>query len=940
MAGPDFNNCSMLDLFRIEVDSQGAILSEGLLALEQGQVGPERLEAMMRAAHSLKGAARLVGVEPVVRLAHAMEDVFVAAQKGEVAIASDQTDVLLRTMDTISAIAKEPDDKLPQWVAQNGEQLTGLLTEIAAIRSGVPAAAPTAPALKPALAKKPAGRKGDGAKARAQSPAAASAPLADPSMLALFRTEAEEQCRRLTDGLLALEDNPSAADRLEALMRAAHSIKGAARLVGVDAIVRLAHVMEDAFVAAQRGELTLRAESMDTLLRGVDTITGVAKLADEPLGQWGASHAEELETLLDAVGAILSGEPITLAEAKAAEVPAEHAPAPEPSAAAAKAAARPAERSTEGERPKAELETADKDRVLRVTAERWNHLMGLAGEVKVEAGWLHPYVGSMSQLKRRQIELVEILDSLRDIVDGSRVGGRTQELVLQALRKAGDCRKLLADRIGDLDSYDRRITNLSERLHRETIATRMRPFSDGVHGFQRMVRDIARSLGKKVKLEIYGLSTQVDRDVLEKMEAPLNHLLRNALDHGLESPEERVQAGKPEQGTIKLTAMHSDGMLSILVEDDGCGVNLERLRHKIVEKGHVTADMAERLTEEELLEFLYLPSFSTKEQVTDISGRGVGLDVVLDTIQKMRGSVRTTTKFGTGTCFHLQLPLTLSVMSTLLAEIAGEPYAFPLARIIRAVQVPTREVEVLEDHQYATIGGEHIGLVGAAQVFGLGGQLALGDELPVVIVGNEHDSYGVVVDRFIGQRELAIQALDSRLGKVQDISAAALLENGTPVLIVDVDDLVHSVDTLVKGGRVGKVRRESGDDAEHHVKRILVVDDSLTVREVERNLLEAAGYMVDVAVDGVDGWNAIRTARHYNMVITDIDMPRMDGIELVRMIKADRQFSRLPVVIVSYKDRAEDRRRGLDAGADYYLTKGSFHDNTLLQAVHDLIGEA
>jgi len=532
-----------------------------------------------------------------------------------------------------------------------------------------------------------------------------------------------------------------------------------------------------------------------------------------------------------------------------------------------------------------------------------------------------------------------MLDALRCMLDDMRAPKSVIEMLLQAQHKVSECRQILADQTSDLDAYDRRINNLSEKLHRETIKTRMRPFSDGMHGFQRMVRDIAKSLGKKVKLEINGLSVQVDRDVLEKMEAPLNHILRNALDHGVDTPEERAKAGKPEVATIKVTAAHSEGMLSIMIDDDGRGIDVERLRQKVMEKKLVTPDMAAKLSEEELLEFLFLPSFSTKEQVTDLSGRGVGLDVVLSTVQKMRGSVETTTKLGEGTRFHMRLPLTMSVMSSLIADIAGEPYAFPLSRIIRVVKLASGDIGVLEDHQFAAIDGENIGLVGAAQVLGLGAQVVTGDELSVIIIGDRQNRCGVVVDRLLGQKELAIQALDPRLGKVQDVSSAAVLEDGSPVLILDIDDLVLSVDALIRKGSIVKVTKSAGDAAETVTRHILVVDDSLTVREVERNLLENAGYHVDVAVDGVDGWNAIRAFKEYDLIVTDVDMPRMDGIELVRLIKSDRNYNALPVIIVSYKEREEDRRRGMDAGADFYLTKGSFHDNSLLQAVADLIGE-
>jgi len=566
-------------------------------------------------------------------------------------------------------------------------------------------------------------------------------------------------------------------------------------------------------------------------------------------------------------------------------------------------------------------------------------LMGLAGEVKGEAGWLHPYVASLARLKRRQIELVEILDGLRAALDDMGAPRPVIQILHLAQQKISECRSLLADQTSDLDSYDRRISNLSEKLHRETIKTRMRPFSDGVHGFQRMGRDIARSLGKKVELEINGLSIQVDRDVLEKMEAPMNHILRNALDHGIESPAERKSAGKPEQATIRITAGHSGGMLSIIIDDDGRGIDIKRLRQKVIEKKLVTREMSGKLSEEELLEFLYLPSFSTKDEITDLSGRGVGLDVVLDTVRKFHGSVETLTKLGEGTRFHLRLPLSMSVISSLIVEISGEPYAFPLTRVIRVVKLPSSDINVLEGHQFAIIDGESIGLVGASQVLGLGAQVANEDELSIIIIGDRHNRCGVVVDKLLGQKELAIQALDPRLGKVPDVSTAAVLEDGTPVLILDIDDLVLSVDALIKRGNIAKVTKADNEGSVEAIKNILVVDDSLTVREVERNLLENAGYHVDVAVDGVDGWNAVRTFKKYDLVMTDIDMPRMGGIELVRLIKSDRHYNSVPVIIVSYKERESDRRRGMEAGADYYLTKGSFHDKSLLDAVADLIGE-
>jgi len=558
--------------------------------------------------------------------------------------------------------------------------------------------------------------------------------------------------------------------------------------------------------------------------------------------------------------------------------------------------------------------------------------------VQVESRWLQPFAETLLQLKHRQVELIGLLDRLNDNLHATGADEYSKTLTAEVQTKANRCRHLLSDRLIELDEFDRRMHNLGNRLHSEVIASRMRPFSDITRGFPRMVRDVARELGKQVELKIEGLNTQVDRDILRRLEAPLNHLLRNALDHGIETPEQRRQAGKEETATLRLVAVHSSGMLSIHVEDDGRGVDLDELRQRIVSKNMVSEKMAADLSETELLEFLFLPGFSTRDQVTEISGRGVGLDVVHSTVQQMRGVVHASSEPGKGIGFHLQLPLTLSIIRALLVEICGEPYAIPLARIDRTLKLDVSQLESLEGRQYFTLGNQHVGLVFASQVLDCEAQNERSDTLPVVVLGERLQRSGLVVDRFIGERNLVVHPLDPRLGKIPDINAASLLENGDPCLIIDVDDMLRSIDILIAGGRLNRIQ-DKEDKNETHGKRILVVDDSITVREVERNMLASRGYHVDVAVDGMDGWNAIRM-EDYDLVISDVDMPRMNGFEFVQLIKQDDRLHSTPVMIVSYKDREEDRRRGLEVGADYYLTKGSFHDETLIEAVVDLIGTA
>ncbi len=769
--------------------------------------------------------------------------------------------------------------------------------------------------------------------------------LGDFSMIDLFRAEAESTLAVLTAGLLALEAGAAgSAETYEELMRAAHSLKGAARIVGVTPAVRVAHVMEDVFVAAQHGRTVLGRAHIDQLLAGVDLLARIAKGSEEDLARWDNEGAAEIDAFLAALGS--AGEntvavPVAASPALAAVAePSEPAPTAEPPVAVAS----PAESSTPptaaaptATPPAAETRTAKAEqRVLRVGADNLNRLLGLASESLVESRWLRPYGASVARLKRMHRELGLTLEQLRAQVGEAATGDRFREVFGEAQQKLAACRSFLTERLVELETFDRRATNLSDRLYAEAVAVRMRPFADGVGGFPRMVRDVARQLGKEVRYELVGEDTPVDREILEKLEAPLGHLLRNATDHGVELPEVRRTAGKTESGLIRLEARHQAGLLMITVSDDGRGADIEKIRARVLAKKLVDASTAAKLSEAELLEFLFLPGFSMKETVTDISGRGVGLDVVQSMVRAVRGTIRVTTTPGAGMRFQLQLPLTLSVVRALLFAVDGEPYAVPLGYITRAQRLKPGDIDATQGRLHFDLDGRRIGLVSARQLLDRPAAAAT-EESAVVVLGEGEHRYGLIVDRFLGEKELVVQPLDPRLGKVRDIAAGAFMEDGSPVLILDVDDLAHSVDRLAATGRL--VAATSRAAAAVARKRILVIDDSLTVRELERKLLESHGYLVETAVDGMDGFNVARQGG-FDLIVTDVDMPRRDGIELTRLIKADPRLKSTPVMIVSYKDREADRMRGLDAGADYYLTKGSFQDDTMLQAVADLIGGA
>ncbi|PVZ16053.1 MULTISPECIES: hybrid sensor histidine kinase/response regulator [unclassified Pseudomonas] len=762
--------------------------------------------------------------------------------------------------------------------------------------------------------------------------------MRDASLLELFGLEAEAQTAVLNTGLLELERNPTDAAQLEACMRAAHSLKGAARIVGVDAGVRVAHVMEDCLVSAQEKRLLLKAEHIDTLLQGTDLLARIGSPARAPVEADVESFLAQMAALLDPHAA--AG---TFSRLPTVPVPAVLNALEQPPAIAT-AAPEPATVSMD-EPPADATPTAGRkageggERVLRVTAERLNALLDLASKSLVDSQRFKPYLATLQRLKRLQAQSMRALDGLKQQIDSGLLSAEARQALVLTQTLLGQTHELLLQQAAELDDFGWEAGQRAQSLYDTALACRMRPFADVLGGQARMVRDLGRSLGKQVRLEIEGEKTQVDRDVLEKLEAPLTHLLRNAVDHGIETLELRNLLGKPAEGTVRLRASHRAGMLRLELADDGNGVDLARLRRVIVARGLSTEDTVAQLSEEELMTFLFLPGFSLRDTVTEVSGRGVGLDAVHHMVRELRGSIELRQVSGQGSRFVLEVPLTLSVVRSLVVEVGGEAYAFPLAHIEHSLNLPSADIVQIEGRQHFWYEGRHVGLVAASQLLQRPASPVSDGELRVIVVRERDNLYGVAVERFIGERVLVVMPLDLRLGKVQDISAGALLDDGSVVLIVDVEDMLRSVEKLLTTGRLERIDRRPGQAQEVPRKRVLVVDDSLTVRELQRKLLSSRGYEVAVAVDGMDGWNALR-GESYDLLITDIDMPRMDGIELVTLVRRDSRLQSLPVMVVSYKDREEDRRRGLDAGADYYLAKASFHDDALIDAVQELIGGA
>jgi two-component system sensor histidine kinase and response regulator WspE len=756
------------------------------------------------------------------------------------------------------------------------------------------------------------------------------------SMFDLFQTEVQQHCACLADGLIALEQNASDPKMVEPLMRAAHSVKGAARIINLDGAIGLAHSMEECLVRIQKGTEIPTASRIDELLRGSDILRSLAdhKSEDEARA-WLEQEAGPISALAEglnlppkagvsAVVVVPTAKPVAPAAIPVVPTAIPVAPAITPAPTVVKVATPPAATPSAASAP-----STASDAAVLVSSSSLERLLQLSGEALVEARRLESIRRTLTRAKIAQRQLTAALDSLQ--VTGRHAG--------DAMTAVATSRDALDEALHQVEDHLRRGEELASALHNEAVSSRMRPFGDACGGLARSVRDVARTLGKEVRLIIAGEQVPVDREILRQLEAPLGHLVRNAIDHGIESPDERVAAGKTRQASLRVEARHHAGSLIVEVREDGRGIDRTNLRARIVSKKLSEASIVDTLGDAELFDFLFLPGFSTAAAVTDISGRGVGLDVVQSMAHSVGGSIEVRSS-PAGTSFAMRLPVTLSVVRAAVISIAGETYALALARLERIDRIARSELKTVEGRLTTVIRGEIVGLVHATEILQLKAstQSESADELAIVSVLAGSRTVGFVVDSFLGEEDLVVRRMDARIGDVAHVDAASIRENGDLLLILDADDLVQSALQLLEQG---KLRGDEGRSAisKRKQRRVLVVEDSITVREVERQMLLRAGYAVDTAVDGMDGWNAVQKVK-YDLVVSDVDMPRMNGIEFVRKMRADRRYETLPVVIVSYKDREEDRIAGLEAGASAYLTKGSFQDQSFLQTIADLIGAA
>ncbi|MFC1496558.1 response regulator [Candidatus Margulisiibacteriota bacterium] len=666
--------------------------------------------------------------------------------------------------------------------------------------------------------------------------------------LAIFKAEADERIAVLEKGLLDLEKNPKNLEIIKRLNREAHSLKGAARMLGFEIIQQAAHRIEDVFSAIAKQEQEFTSQTADHIFNDLDVIK------KDLLGPDAGTQKKEASTKVEYV---------------------------------------------------------------RIPIHRVDKLMNLAGEMvvnKVKTSYKLIALKKINTLLREHIRILSGIHRRMGVSEAYQLELDTEKLV-DEIRSLGE----------NISAEALHLDPLIEELQDEVRNMRMLPAASTFDAYPRLVRDIAKLQKKEIEFIIIGGETEIDKKILEEVNSAIIHILRNSIDHGIE------KAGK-----ITLSAHHKGGTVLIQIADDGRGIDVEKIKKNALEKKLVTKQELEQLSGTEVINLIFTPGFSTASEVTDVSGRGIGMDVVKEQIERLRGQIEIESIKGAGTVVALKLPLTVALLQALMVKVAGQVFALPMLSVDEVIKVNPNEVSTIDQHSAIELRGHIVPLVKLADVLGLPHKRQWQhkrkeEDVHIIIASAPGKKVGFIVDCVIGDEEIYIKATGGNLGKLKNVEGATIMGTGEIIIVLDLLSVVENskyVQYDAKKNLAGRQLRQ---------KKVLIVEDALTTRELERSILETQGYKVVTAIDGLDALGKIHKEKP-DIVIADINMPRMDGFEMCRIIKNDDKIKNIPVLMVTALEREEDLRRGLTVGADAYISKGKFNQQNLLEMIERHVG--
>ncbi len=850
-----------------------------LLKIEQGNASGADLDEAFRRAHSLKAAARVCDFPTVGVVGQRLESLFSAVRKGS-----------LRPVREVIEAVKAALNAIEDWALRlaDGRTAAEPVQAVAALDQ-VLGAAPTGP--KPAAADD-----------------------LNTKLMAAFQVEHKEHLEGIRAILGEVERGRAAAGAVDEAFRRAHSLKGAARIAELHEVETLAHRLETLFAAVREGKLRLERAVIQAIFHGLDAIEdGVAAQAEKRPPPDSARALEAIDRVLEGRPARQpTDEPVAASFQLAGPIQPVDTPAPDP--------------TTE---------------TLRVRADHLDRLLRSTGQLLTEVQRQGAVARELTGLSRE----IDELERVWDAVGAGAMRGLSQLADVPGMERVADSLALVERRVRALSRRARAVRQAHQRgawalgqfggqLQEDARRVRMVAAEIVFQSFRKMVRDLARDEGKEVEFRVSGFEVEADRVVLQALKDPLMHALTNAVSHGIEGIEERRRAGKPSAGRVSLRLEVAGARLRAIVEDDGRGIEATKVADAAVRRGLLSEGESASESPHDLAQLLFRPGFSTARAVTGVSGRGMGLSVVHEAVARLQGEVELRPGEEGGTALVLAVPLTVSTQRLLLVSCRGQPFAVPIHGIERLLRVKPRAVESVEGRPMLLLDGQPIPVLSLAALLEIGSSEAPaeGDNLALILLRIGAKRVAVAVDDFLDEREALLRDLDQPAAQISKLAGGILMEDGSVCLVLNVAELVRNH----KPSERSSLPAKAAAPAKKKRLTVLVVDDSLTTRTLEKSILEAHGYDVRIATDGIEALARLRE-EIVDLVITDVQMPRLDGFGLMEEMKKDKHLASLPVIVVTSMARREDQERGLALGADAYIVKRKFDHEELLATIRQII---
>jgi chemosensory pili system protein ChpA (sensor histidine kinase/response regulator) len=943
------------DLLEIFMEEGSELLDEAEATVHRWQedVGDrEAIALLQRQLHTLKGGARMAGIEPMGDLSHASESLLTGVVEGRLETSDMLFEVLNESVDRLVGMLEAVRDDRPVALASNLlEDLRDLASGEEPSRSETPAPAAEPPPT-PEAAQETA------APATADASWSPESPL-DPDLLEIFLEEGSELLDEAEATVHRWQEAVGDREAIALLQRQLHTLKGGARMAGIEPMGDLSHASESLLTGVVEGRLEPSERLFTELNAAVDRL---AEMLDAVRHQRSMTHASGLCENLLALAEGRTPLPPVLEPLPEVELPLATPPPKTWSEAkpAERAEEAPAEAAPQAAARRAPVQQQEQ---VRVPAQLLNTLVNMAGEMTIYRSRLEQQNNVMRfnltefeqtvERLREQLRTLEI-ETDAQIMSRLESEGRTIEdfdplemdqytalqttsrALLESLNDLTNVREYLDDLSRESDTLLLQQSRVNTELQQGLMQARMMPFSRLVPRMRRIVRQTAQEMGKKVELWVQGEQSEVDSAVVDRIIAPLEHLIRNAIAHGIESPEGRQEAGKDPVGKLTLT-VDRDGSDNVFrVKDDGAGIDVDRVRHKAVERGLLAPDA--EISEHDILQLIFESGMSTAKEVTQISGRGVGMDVVISEVRQLGGTVEINSKRGFGASFYLRIPFTLAVNRALLVEVGDELFAIPLTSIEGIVRMRADELEAYyggERERYTHAGSEYqVRRLGALLGTSVPALEAGQERIPVLLVRSGEQGIALHVDGLVGSREIVVKSVGPQLSSVRSLFGATILVDGRVALILDTNALAlmgaqqeaaqarqHAVEEVVQGPRETTV---------------MIVDDSITVRRVTARLLERHDFRVITAKDGVDALQVLQD-EHPDIMLLDIEMPRMDGFEVAQHVRGDPRLQKLPIIMITSRTGDKHRQRGMEIGVNRFLGK-PYQDAELLDNIRELTG--